>query len=111
MCSVSAVIDHWREGWQPYVPAPVLEPLTPHGPDWFKKVLDQAEVEKLKLEIAEFRKILKRAREWDKAHQSDPCTETPEKIEALREIVRALGLEEEVEIVLKEVEDDYASAQ
>lgn len=96
MCSVSAVIDTWRENWQPYI--------QPSPPYTFYP--DDAEIQKLKRDVEEFRRILKKAREWDKEHSAEPCKETGDKIEALREIVKALGLEDEVEIVLKELDED-----
>lgn len=100
MCSVSAVFDTWNDKWNDKF---VGWPYTPPNPG----ILDWAQREQLKKEIEEFRQILKRAKAWDKAHpQEEPCDETPAKIEALRELVRQLGLEEEVEIVLKEFEEE-----
>lgn len=102
MCVLSATIDTWKEHWQPF--APTVYPDT-------QPLIDMVQREQLKKELEEFRRILKKAREWDKTHQVEDCVETPQKIEALMEIVRALGLEEEVEIVLKEVTDDNADIQ
>lgn len=110
MCSYSAVIDTWRQDWQPYI----QPPISPFAPYPNKPRVwpgdEELDHEKLKKEIAEFQRILKKAREWDKLHLSEPCVETPQKIEALMEIVRALGLEEEVEIVLKETEENDDNA-
>lgn len=113
MCVVSAVIDTWRDDWgkrYPFAPVPPIGPFQPYDPEQVKekmeKLITDQERAKLKKEIEEFRAILKRARAWDKEHQVEDCDETPQKIEALRELVRQLGLEDEVEIVLKEIEED-----
>lgn len=102
MCVMSAVIDTWRDDW-----GKRFQPLGPYLYPDYEGLIDKVQREQLKKEIEEFRAILKRARAWDKAHpQEEPCDETPQKIEALRELVRQLGLEDEVEVVLKEIEEE-----
>ncbi len=57
MCVVSMVMDHYREQWQPRVPQyqPVITPQ-----------VSQAELD-------EFRRLLERAREYDKRHAEPDC--------------------------------------
>jgi hypothetical protein len=89
MCSYSAVIDGWQDTWRPYTIPPIIQP--------------QVDQEQLRRDITEFRKLLEKARAWDKAHpQEEPCRETEDKIEQLRKIAELLGVAEEVEIVVKE---------
>lgn len=80
MCVVSMIMDHYRDKWAPMVPqqpfvwpVPYTPPITPE-------------------EIAEFRRLLDRAREYDRRNNEPDC-ELEEKKEAIRKIAKALGIE------------------
>jgi nucleotide-binding universal stress UspA family protein len=93
MCSYSAVMDGWQDTWRPYTIPPIIQP--------------QVDQEQLRRDIAEFRKLLEKARAWDKAHpQEEPCRETEEKVEQLRKLAEELGVADEVEIVIKETAEE-----
>lgn len=81
MCVVSMIMDYYHDKWQPLVPQPypvpypfpVPSPITPE-------------------EIEEFRKLLERAREYDKRNNEPDC-ELDEKKRKIRELAKALGVE------------------
>ena len=104
MCAVSMVMDHYRDRWYPRVP----EPFYPYvHPDPVKPV-DWAEfAEKLKQfqrqvkpsepaitdeEIREFRKLLERAREYDKRMNQPDC-EMDDKRNVIKRIAAILGVD------------------
>jgi hypothetical protein len=103
MCVVSMIMDHYRDRWEPriprtddpfyYPPAPV--PLRPQQ-QWDPKDLQQFMAPKPPAitpeEIAEFRKLLDRAREYDKRNNEPEC-ELAEKRDAVLAIAKALGVE------------------
>lgn len=82
MCVVSMVMDHYHEKWSqpPYKnPLPNIFPLSPITNE----------------EIAEFRKLLERAREYDKRNNEPDC-ELEEKRRRLLDLARELGVKIEV---------------
>jgi hypothetical protein len=90
MCVVSMVMDHYRDRWEPWTqpPSPVSPPLSPRD---FAQLL-QPKPTITPEEIAEFRKLLERAREYDKRN-SEPECELEEKKVALKAIAAKLGVE------------------
>lgn len=83
MCVTSMVMDHYREKWEPYVqPHIVPSPFVQWPP------VPQISAE----EIAEFRKLLERAREYDKRNHEPDC-EIDEKRQAILKIAKQLGVE------------------
>jgi len=104
MCVVSMVMDHYRERWEPRVPRtddPFYWPLVPVTPTTPQRPLDLKELQQFLApkppaitpeEIEEFRKLLDRAREYDKRN-SEPECEMAEKREALLAIAKKLGVE------------------
>lgn len=91
MCVVSMVMDHYYEKWQqpptpwnPLVPIPDESPV-PVGP--LKPVPKMPTPE----EIEEFRRLLERAREYDKRNQEPDC-EMEEKKEKVRKLAEELGV-------------------
>lgn len=99
------VIDYGRDRWDrttPYAPPPIWPwttegQLVPNDP-----AIPQGERERLKVEIAEFREILTRAREWDAAHNLADC-ESDDKIAKIRQVAEELGILDEVNGVLTDV--------
>ena len=79
MCSVSMIMDHFRDKWQqpPYIlPQPYQVWQPPITQD----------------EIAEFRKLLERARKYDRDNGEPDC-ELQEKKDALKKIADAMGVD------------------
>lgn len=83
MCTYSMIVDHFRDRWTPLVPQPqtwpnamplVMQPLV--SPE----------------EIAEFRRLLDRAREYDRTH-SQPNCELDEKKKALKALAQQIGVD------------------
>ena len=90
MCVVSLVTDHFYDKWKtlpqpvpmPYVyptPQPSVYPLSPPPP------ISPEEIE-------DFRKLLERAREYDRRNSKPDC-ELAEKRERLLQLARDLGVE------------------
>lgn len=87
MCVVSMVMDHYRERWEPLVPQVPYQPIVtnPTIISWPVPMISAEEV-------AEFRKLLERAREYDK-RMNEPDCELDEKKAALKDIAQKLGVE------------------
>lgn len=93
MCAVSMIMDHYREKWQPVVPQvpmpyPVPVPFPQFPPQQQVVIAPQIS----QAEIDEFRKLLERAREYDKRHNEPDC-ELEEKRTVLLAIAKALGID------------------
>lgn len=80
MCVVSMVTDYYREQWEPRIPQPYFIPMPGSQP----AVTDA--------EILEFRKLLERAREYDRRTGQPDC-ELEEKRAALKAIAEKLGID------------------
>jgi len=93
MCVVSMVMDHYRDKWGPLIPIPIVPfPVIPY-PYYPLPPQEPVPVPFISpAEIEEFRRLLERAREYDKRHNEPDC-ELEEKREAVRKIAKALGLE------------------
>lgn len=91
MCVVSMVMDHFRDNWEPRI-----QPLGPSFPNNNLNPLTEAlknmEPKITDAEIREFRKLLERAREYDKKN-SEPECEMQEKKDALIAIAKQLGVD------------------
>jgi hypothetical protein len=103
MCVVSMVVDHYRERWEPRVPRTddPFYPIVPVPPAPQPRPFDPKELQQFFApkppaitpeEVAEFRKLLDRAREYDKRNNEPEC-EMAEKREALLRIAKALGVD------------------
>jgi hypothetical protein len=79
MCVVSMVMDHYQDKWKPLLSTSPLAPLSATPP------ITAAEIE-------EFRRLLERAREYDRRHGQPDC-ELDEKKENLRRLAKYLGVE------------------
>lgn len=93
MCTVSMIMDHYRDRWYPYTqPHPGgIAPNTTPLIDW-GSLTNPSEPRISKEEVEEFRKLLERAREYDKAHNQPDC-ELDEKRQALKKIAAELGVD------------------
>ena len=97
MCVMSMVMDHYGDKWtqppyQPIPSAPVVPPIIwPYplreAPDVVQKPFKPLTQE----EIDEFRKLLERARQYDKDNNEPDC-ETDEKKKKIKAIAEANGL-------------------
>lgn len=85
MCTVSMIMDHYREKWEPYVQPQVVPYWQQMAPFVKHPAISEAEIE-------EFRTLLARAREYDKRNNEPDC-EMAEKREAILKIAKALGVE------------------
>lgn len=91
MCVVSLVSDHYFEKWgqAPYV-APKAVPAFPWGPHDNSQPV--APTLPSQAEIDEFRRLLERAREYDKQHHEPHCA-LKEKQERLLKLAKELGID------------------
>lgn len=86
MCVVSMVMDHYADKWVPSVPIP--NPWMPHN---LPVPLPPAPKPITQDEVDEFRRLLERAREYDKRNNEPDC-ELEEKKDKVRKIAELLGL-------------------
>lgn len=83
MCVVSMVVDHYHDKWtKPFE-------YTPPGPPWLGAPTVYPNI--TPAEIAEFRELLRKAREYDKKH-NEPACESDEKKARLRKLADELGV-------------------
>lgn len=83
MCVVSMVMDHYWDKWkhlQPINPYPVMPYIIPQP----QPVITPEE-------LAEFKRLLDRAREYDKKHNEPDC-ELAEKKTKIEELADSLGV-------------------
>lgn len=81
MCTVSMIMEHYREKW---------EPRLYEWPPAFPKLNQEPAI--TDEEIREFRTLLERAREYDKRNNEPDC-ELNEKRDAIKRIAKSLGVE------------------
>lgn len=97
MCVYSMIIDHYRDKWAPYIPSPykvVPDPWPtappsvvpmPYPVPALPSPITPAEVE-------EFRKLLDRARRYDRDHNEPDC-ELEQKKKAIQDLADKLGVD------------------
>lgn len=88
MCTVSMIMDHYEDSWrrrfvQPPIEWPYTSPSVPPAP----KMPTQAEID-------EFRRLLERAREYDKRNGEPDC-ELEEKRQRIKDLAEKLGVKVE----------------
>lgn len=81
MCVVSLVTDHYTDKWKQLIPIP----FDNGAPTVYTPAITAEEIQ-------EFRKLLERAREYDKRNNEPEC-ELAEKRETLKKIAKQLGVE------------------
>ena len=91
MCTYSMIVDHYRDKWWPGYPNPVPPQWTPwKNPDpWPPQTLPipKPDPEELKRQVEEFKKLLERARKYDKDNKEPDC-DLEIKKKALRELAK-----------------------
>lgn len=95
MCVVSMVMDHYREQWEPRVVPLQTWPSYPLGGAGISQPANITIIQQPAIsaaEIDEFRKLLDRAREYDKRNNEPDC-ELEEKKQAIKTIAERLGVE------------------
>ena len=96
MCTVSMIMDHFGDKWgnpqyrpggpyRPNVDYPIDPPFTTVKPT----------IPITDAEIEEFRKLLERAREYDRRNNEPEC-ELESKKQKIRDLAKELGIEEKV---------------
>lgn len=83
MCVVSMIYDHYHDKWRQYFPPP--------SNPWVTPTVQPVQPPISQEEIAEFRKLLERARQYDKDHNQPDC-ELEEKRKKLKELSEQLGV-------------------
>jgi hypothetical protein len=97
MCVVSNVSDYYRDRWYPYLPEPKPLPYTPpvttYPPNLLEKFFPQTPPPPkiTDEEVAEFKRLLEKARKWDEEH-GEPHCEQDEKINDLKTMGDILGV-------------------
>lgn len=94
MCVVSMIADHYIDRWKPLVPIDPV-PVNPYQP-LIIQVPSQPQI--TDEEIKEFRRLLDRAREYDKQHGQEGC-ELEEKKKKLLELAEQLGIKDKVKFL------------
>ena len=95
MCVMSMVVDHYREKWTPVVIPMIPFPGGAGGIGGLPVTLFTTPPQVPPItaaEIEEFRKLLERAREYDRKNNEPDC-EMAEKINALKLIAEKLGVD------------------
>lgn len=99
MCVYSLVVDHFTDKWRPYVPAWPPEGtggngigVPPNITIGITSPLTQAEIDQFRRDVAEFKILLERAREYDRRNNEPEC-ESDEKLTILKKIAAALDID------------------
>lgn len=93
MCVVSMIYDHYHDKWKEMLPVQPIAPLKPEQtPFKFIFPLTSQELEDLRKDIEEFKKLLERAREYDRKNNQPDC-EMEEKRERVKKLAKELGVE------------------
>ena len=79
MCAVSMIMDHFGDKWQYY--------KQDDRAWWVNRLRDST----LQADIDEFRKLLERAREYDRKHNQPDC-ELQEKRQRILDLAKELGV-------------------
>lgn len=96
MCVVSMIMDHHYDKWRRWLPeSPIVIPpvvVPPTVVPTYPAPAPPAPSPITPEEIEEFRKLLERAREYDRRHNEPDC-EQAEKRERLKKLAKELGVE------------------
>ena len=88
MCVYSMIMDHYTDKWKDRLPHQTLPPV-----EIFPPIVPSVPVPFItKEEVEEFRKLLERAKEYDKKNNEPDC-ELEEKKETLRKLAKQLGID------------------
>jgi hypothetical protein len=89
MCVVSMIFDHFGDKWGKWVPPAHPAPTYPVPMPYPVPVPAPSPISPE--EVEEFRKLLERAREYDRAHSQPDC-ELEEKRKKVKELAEMLGI-------------------
>lgn len=98
MCVVSMIMDYYGDEWGRRIHRPVWPVVPPPGPglpyDPYPHMppVPSGPPPVSPAEIEEFRRLLERAREYDKRHNEPDC-ELEEKRQKVRELAKQLGID------------------
>lgn len=99
MCVVSMIGDHYSDKWGDWKDRfPKQWPIEPHTPFAPIPEITRSEFDKLKEQVDEMVKLLKRAQEYDKANNEPDC-ELEDKMKVLRQVAKLVGVD--LDTVLK----------
>ena len=94
MCVYSLIMDHYYDKWKWYPPPPM--PVTYPSPNTLPvppiTIIPHPVSPITPAEIEEFRKLLERAREYDRKNNEPDC-ELEEKRKKLKDLAKDLGVE------------------
>lgn len=85
MCAVSMIMQHYEDKWRPLLEEHARQPISILPPVVYVPPISQGEID-------EFRKLLERAREYDRKHNQPDC-ELDEKRQTIKKIAEQLGVE------------------
>lgn len=85
MCVVSMVIDHYRDKWY----EPISVPYYPYTPT--VTLISREEFDALKKDVEEMKKLLIRAKEYDRKNNEPDC-EMDEKVALVKKIADLVGV-------------------
>jgi hypothetical protein len=91
MCVVSMVMEHYGDKWDRLVPKPLPPVVIPAHP-WQPEPTPLPVPPVSQEEVEEFRRLLERAREYDRRNNEPDC-EMDEKRQKVRELAKQLGVD------------------
>ncbi len=90
MCAVSATGDYWRQNdwpkWEPY------QPLNPTPGYWPPPEVTKADLDALKREMEELKKLLVAAKKYDEATGQPDC-EMEDKVALIKKVAKLVGVD------------------
>lgn len=88
MCVVSMLMDHYKDKWtDPFYPRPIQPSILPSPVQPWPPIQPQISP----LEVEEFKKLLERAREYDRKNNEPDC-ELEEKKQQVKKLAEDLGV-------------------
>jgi hypothetical protein len=90
MCTYSMIADHYKDKWSP-LSQYVYPQTTPLGTPW-PAALPDPEIAKIREELADMKKLLLKAIEYDKKNGSPHC-EMKEKVDFLKKVAEFVGVD------------------
>ena len=115
MCVVSMIMDHYDHKWRPYYPGAPIDPEpwkrpwerpyepVPPLPPIPKPQVTPEDIEDIRRDLEEMKKLIKRAKKYDRENNEPDC-ESDDKIERLRKIADAVGID--FDEIIKELRDE-----
>lgn len=95
MCVVSMVGDHYNDKWKdffPFIPQPNQPNINPFDQKFKLPEISREEFNQLKREVEDLKKLLERAKAYDKANNEPNC-EIEDKMKFLKEVAKLVGVD------------------